>query len=575
MKKIGQIILLVCSSMLIAGCGNKQEEKKDEFDDLKTVRVRPDVLDKLTLEPINAYDITTKEELEAFNGNSDNVILTIDKSLSIVDKNNKRIKKLSDINYADLSSIFCFRINDTETAEAFCDSVNEMSSENQDFTIFSSNLEVLDVVKNPDSCPFLRTVYDVTNKTDIDYDVIRKTANSHLVNVLLISQSQIDSESIRKTQILGKTVWVYCDDQSEADVYTCLVSGADGIVTKRINFYMTCFNHMGSVQDRIAMRTQINVAHRGLPHVYAENTIAACKAAIKGGAEALELDFQKTKDDEIIVMHDTSVNRVINDDGDTKYVADLTSEEISEMRVVKGLNGEDVEPQPIPFIEDVIDLMHENPDIILFAEIKDTDPAFCPLFIKAFEDGGVIDRVLILHFESLPIRNNMYGECRKYNDEIWGTNLLFAPLTYLTSIRFCMNNNCGYNSNIGVTDIWGPNYIPYMQKRGLMSYFWTLIDDRDSIPDLYSRDIFAMTNNWADEYAKLIKNVSYDGVFSLPEKDLNTLINKEYNVNVETYDGTISSSKAVVKYVDNNDVILSTFVCGYQRYLRAEVVVSK
>ena len=121
---------------------------------------------------------------------------------------------------------------------------------------------------------------------------------------------------------------------------------------------------MGSVESSIMLRTQVNVAHRGLPHTFAENTIKACEESIEAGAEALELDFQRTKDNEIIVMHDLSVNRVIDDDGETKYVADLTADEIRGMSVVKGINDEDVDPQPIPFISDVIDLLKANPNII-------------------------------------------------------------------------------------------------------------------------------------------------------------------------------------------------------------------
>lgn len=59
----------------------------------------------------------------------------------------------------------------------------------------------------------------------------------------------------------------------------------------------------------------LNIAHRGASAWAPENTIAAFKLALKMGADGFELDVQLTRDDQVVVIHDGSVNRTTNGKG--------------------------------------------------------------------------------------------------------------------------------------------------------------------------------------------------------------------------------------------------------------------
>lgn len=48
----------------------------------------------------------------------------------------------------------------------------------------------------------------------------------------------------------------------------------------------------------------INYAHRGASSYAPENTMSAFRKSIELGANGIELDLQKTKDDKIVVFHD-------------------------------------------------------------------------------------------------------------------------------------------------------------------------------------------------------------------------------------------------------------------------------
>jgi glycerophosphoryl diester phosphodiesterase len=91
------------------------------------------------------------------------------------------------------------------------------------------------------------------------------------------------------------------------------------------------------------------IAHRGGPVYEPENTIAAFQNAIEIGADWLEMDVQQTRDGELIVIHDETVDRTTDGTG---RVEDLTLEQI---RTLDAGNGEQV-----PTFEEVIALAKES-----------------------------------------------------------------------------------------------------------------------------------------------------------------------------------------------------------------------
>jgi glycerophosphoryl diester phosphodiesterase len=59
----------------------------------------------------------------------------------------------------------------------------------------------------------------------------------------------------------------------------------------------------------------LNIAHQGGEDEFPSNTMYAFKRALKAGADMLELDVGVTSDDQVVVMHDTTVDRVTNGTG--------------------------------------------------------------------------------------------------------------------------------------------------------------------------------------------------------------------------------------------------------------------
>ena len=70
-----------------------------------------------------------------------------------------------------------------------------------------------------------------------------------------------------------------------------------------------------SAQNPWLQRRVLNIAHQGGEDEFPSNTMYAFKRALKAGADMLELDIGVTSDDQVVVMHDTTVDRVTNGTG--------------------------------------------------------------------------------------------------------------------------------------------------------------------------------------------------------------------------------------------------------------------
>ncbi|MEM3174237.1 MAG: glycerophosphodiester phosphodiesterase family protein, partial [Candidatus Bathyarchaeia archaeon] len=66
---------------------------------------------------------------------------------------------------------------------------------------------------------------------------------------------------------------------------------------------------------------ELKIGHRGAKAYEPENTIRSFKRALELGVNAIELDVRRTKDGELVVIHDAEVDRTTSGKG---LVSELT-----------------------------------------------------------------------------------------------------------------------------------------------------------------------------------------------------------------------------------------------------------
>ncbi|HLC20904.1 MAG TPA: glycerophosphodiester phosphodiesterase [Candidatus Methylomirabilis sp.] len=95
----------------------------------------------------------------------------------------------------------------------------------------------------------------------------------------------------------------------------------------------------------------LNIAHRGASALAPENTMAAFDKALELGADALELDLHVSRDGELVVIHDDTLDRTTDGHG---LVYERSLEELKRLDAGRWF-GEGFAGQRIPMLDEVLD----------------------------------------------------------------------------------------------------------------------------------------------------------------------------------------------------------------------------
>ena len=160
------------------------------------------------------------------------------------------------------------------------------------------------------------------------------------------------------------------------------------------------------------------IAHRGASAAAPENTLAAFELAAKQGADAIELDVDRTRDDQLVVMHDATIDRTTDGRG---RVSDLTTEEIR--RVDAGMwKGSAFKGERVPLLEEVLTAVGQR--LLINIEIKSMTVRGHGLEVKVaalIKRFDLLDRVIVSSFNPFALRRMQQAEPRA------ACGLLYAP----------------------------------------------------------------------------------------------------------------------------------------------------
>ncbi|HSB65190.1 MAG TPA: glycerophosphodiester phosphodiesterase family protein [Anaerolineales bacterium] len=145
----------------------------------------------------------------------------------------------------------------------------------------------------------------------------------------------------------------------------------------------------------------VRIAHRGASRLFPENTLLAFRKAIEQGVDYLEMDLHLTKDREIIILHDETLDRTTNGTG---FVWDLTLDELRQFDAGQG--------ERIPTLAEVVDLVRPTP-VRLCLELKyEVERSYTGKYlqeglatteavIKFLDKAGMVDRAVLTSFSPI------------------------------------------------------------------------------------------------------------------------------------------------------------------------------
>ena len=142
----------------------------------------------------------------------------------------------------------------------------------------------------------------------------------------------------------------------------------------------------------------ILTGHRGAAELEPENTLLSIQKAIDLEVDQIEIDVHLTRDQHLVVIHDTTVDRTTDGQG---AVADLTLAEIKQLDAGKG--------ERIPTLQEVIDLVRGK--VVLQIELKGPDTA--EPVVRTVERNRIENEILLTSFVHERLR-----EARRLNSSL-------------------------------------------------------------------------------------------------------------------------------------------------------------
>ncbi len=127
----------------------------------------------------------------------------------------------------------------------------------------------------------------------------------------------------------------------------------------------------------------ILTGHRGAAKLEPENTLLSIQKAIDLGVDQVEIDVHLTRDQHLVVIHDTTVDRTTDGQG---AIADFTLAAVKQLDAGKG--------ECIPTLQEVMDLVRGK--VILQIELKGPDTA--EPVIQAVKQNNMENEVLLTSF---------------------------------------------------------------------------------------------------------------------------------------------------------------------------------
>ena len=236
-----------------------------------------------------------------------------------------------------------------------------------------------------------------------------------------------------------------------------------------------------------------NFAHRGFSGKYPENTMLAFRKAVEEGVDGVELDVQLTKDGEVVIIHDETIDRTTDGKG---LVVSYTYDELRKFDASFKFRGQ-CGFNPIPTLREYFELVKDK-NLVTNIELKTGLNEYFGIEEKVWkliEEYKLEDRVLISSF-------NHYSVLRMKSI---APNLKYGLLTETWII------NAGkYTKDVGV-ECYHPHFfsmtaenVKELKEHNIEINVYTVNEEKD-IRDMIEKGIDIVIGNYPDLTKKILE----------------------------------------------------------------------
>lgn len=189
------------------------------------------------------------------------------------------------------------------------------------------------------------------------------------------------------------------------------------------------------------------IAHRGASGYEHENSLAAFRAAVRLGADGIELDVHDTADGVLVVHHDPLL--------DGQPIRELSAAEVSGVRLPNG--------EPVPTLAAALRTI--GPDCRVFVEVKTLAPEHDAALLAALDAGPAPSNYHVHGFDHRVVRR-LTAQRRGLVGGVLSTSYPLDPWRQL--------------SDVGAQELWQETplidraLVDGAHERGFLVYAWTV-----------------------------------------------------------------------------------------------------
>lgn len=166
---------------------------------------------------------------------------------------------------------------------------------------------------------------------------------------------------------------------------TILAAGVLGVFLAAVPigvFFREIFYPQASVQV---------IGHRGGVRGIPENSLSSIQEAVKKGADAIEIDVQRTQDGKYILNHDRTFSRMA---GANKRSHNMTLDEIKKLDL--GYRYAQYKGEKVPTIEETIDAVKGKAGLYVELKGETADEKMVDDLVKIVKDKGIKDKIVLM-----------------------------------------------------------------------------------------------------------------------------------------------------------------------------------
>lgn len=360
------------------------------------------------------------------------------------------------------------KLENEETAQKTATLLQELSIE--DVHIVSTQPDLLKMVK--ERVPSTRGAlsYDGRSLNKHDINQLIQSVHASGAKTAVLPQKLLTAETVHLFHTRAVAVWSDLAGETELDAHKAIHTGADGLIAQNTETVTAAFSRY---PDNTLVQRPIVAAHRGTPSLAPENTMAGYHLSYELGADLIETDVQKTKDGEIIIMHDYTVDRTTDGTGNVK---DLTLEDIQKLDAGSYF-GEEFAGEKVPTFREFLQAF-KGKEVMLLVELK--ADGLAEETIQIIEEEGMADQVVLQSFHLNSVKKSVEAAPHLPSGYLYSAAVPQTEAARLTDARTKLNEATRLNASLNASySSLSPEFTSYLRQRGIISFHWTFRNQAD------------------------------------------------------------------------------------------------